>query len=67
MNDLDNCEKCSNYMADCNKCSSKSICSECKNDKFLDTSKNKCITSCLSDDTNSYLLIIKNKNNKIFY
>ena len=26
VNDSDNCEKCSNYMNDCNKCNSKTEC-----------------------------------------
>ena len=49
-------------MADCNKCTSKTQCSECKNSKYLKSDNTGCITDCTTDPNKNN--IWTNSNNK---
>ena len=44
-------------MTDCILCTSANICTKCKNNKFLDSEKKGCLTDCVNEDTNSFILM----------
>ena len=46
-------------MTDCKLCTSATICTECKNNKFLDSDGKGCHYNCNTEDSNSIILYLK--------